>query len=48
MSVPTVNITDEKDQHLVSLAAPGLKKEDFKINVDRNVLTISSRKGRAH
>ena len=24
------------------MAVPGLKKEDFKINIDRNILTISS------
>ncbi|HEU5366741.1 MAG TPA: Hsp20/alpha crystallin family protein, partial [Hanamia sp.] len=28
----------------VSLAAPGLKKEDFKINLEGNMLTISSEK----
>jgi HSP20 family protein len=28
----------------VSLAAPGMKKEDFKIDVDGNMLTISSEK----
>jgi len=44
MRVPAVNITEEKNQYLVSLAAPGLKKEDFKINVNGNVLTISSEK----
>jgi HSP20 family protein len=27
---------------MVSFAAPGLKKEDFKINLENNVLTISS------
>jgi HSP20 family molecular chaperone IbpA len=26
----------------VSVAAPGLKKSDFKINVEKNMLTISS------
>ena len=31
MKVPAVNITEQKDEYLVSLAAPGLKKEDFKI-----------------
>ena len=44
MKVPAVNITEQKNQYLVSLAAPGLKKEDFKINVDGNMLTISSEK----
>ena len=44
MNVPAVNITEHKDEYLVSLAAPGLKKEDFKIDVDGNMLTISSEK----
>ena len=44
MNVPAVNITEQKNDYLVSLAAPGLKKEDFKIDVDGNMLTISSEK----
>jgi HSP20 family protein len=44
MSVPAVNITERKDDYLVSMAAPGLKKEDFKIDVEGNLLTISSEK----
>ena len=41
-NVPAVNITERKDDYLVSMAAPGLKKEDFKIDVEGNLLTISS------
>jgi HSP20 family protein len=44
MSVPAVNVTENKDQYNVSLAAPGLKKEDFKIDIDANMLNISSEK----
>jgi HSP20 family protein len=44
MNVPAVNITERKEDYLVSLAAPGLKKEDFKIDVEGNMLTISSEK----
>ena len=44
LKVPAVNITEQKNEYLVSLAAPGLKKEDFKIDVDGNMLTISSEK----
>ncbi len=44
MNVPAVNITEQKNDYLVSLAAPGLKKDDFKIDVDGNMLTISSEK----
>jgi HSP20 family protein len=42
MSVPAVNVTENKDQYNVSLAAPGLKKEDFKIDIEGNMLNISS------
>lgn len=38
--VPAVNISESADHYHVDLAAPGLKKEDFKINVERNVLSI--------
>jgi len=43
-NVPAVNITEHKNEFLVSLAVPGLKKDDFKIDVDGNMLTISSEK----
>lgn len=38
---PAVNISESQDHYHVELAAPGLQKEDFKINLDKNVLTIS-------
>ncbi len=44
MNVPAVNISEQDNQYLVSLAAPGMKKDDFKIEVDGNMLTISSEK----
>jgi HSP20 family protein len=44
MNIPAVNIIERKEDYLVSLAAPGLKKEDFKIDVEGNMLTISSEK----
>jgi len=40
--VPAVNIRESEDNFVLDVAAPGLKKEDFKINLDNNVLTISS------
>jgi HSP20 family protein len=39
--VPAVNISESPDYFHLELAAPGLKKEDFKLNLERNVLTIS-------
>jgi HSP20 family protein len=44
LSVPAVNITENKDHYEVSLAVPGMKKDDFKIDVQGDVLTISSEK----
>lgn len=44
LTVPAVNITDDKDGFNVSLAVPGMKKDDFNIDVDGNMLTISCEK----
>lgn len=44
MNIPAVNITEQKDDYLVSLAAPGLKKDDFKIDIEGNMLVISCEK----
>lgn len=40
LNVPAVNITEQKGGYQVALAAPGLKKEDFKIDVEGNMLAI--------
>ncbi len=42
--VPAVNVAETSDAYLIELAAPGLDKSDFKINVDGDVLTISGEK----
>lgn len=42
--VPAVNVAESSDAYLIELAAPGLDKSDFKINVDGDVLTISGEK----
>lgn len=39
--VPAVNISETQDHFHIELAAPGLKKDDFKLNLDRNSLSIS-------
>ncbi|MBS1528752.1 MAG: Hsp20/alpha crystallin family protein [Bacteroidetes bacterium] len=39
--VPAANISESQDHYHVELAAPGLKKEDFRIGLERNVLNIS-------
>jgi HSP20 family protein len=40
-SVPAVNITTQNGDYLISMAVPGMKKDDFKIDFDDNLLTIS-------
>lgn len=42
--MPSANIVEEKEKFMIDLAAPGLDKEDFKINIDERVLTISVEK----
>jgi len=42
--VPAVNVAETSDAYVIELAAPGLDKSDFKINVDGEVLTISGEK----
>jgi HSP20 family protein len=44
LTVPAVNITDSKDDFIVSLAVPGMKKSDFTIDVEGNMITISCEK----
>lgn len=41
---PAVNIAETENEFEVELAVPGLKKEDFKINLEKNVLIISAEK----
>jgi HSP20 family protein len=43
-SAPAVNIAEEKNEYRIEVAAPGLEKNDFRINLENNVLTISSEK----
>jgi HSP20 family protein len=41
-SLPAVNILESGEEYDIELAAPGLKKEDFKVSVERDMLTIST------
>jgi HSP20 family protein len=42
--VPAVNIAETENEFEVELAVPGLNKEDFKINLEKNVLSVSAEK----
>jgi len=43
-TLPSVNIKENKDAFLVEVAAPGFEKSDFKIELNNDLLTISSEK----
>jgi HSP20 family protein len=40
--VPAVNIRETEDLFIVEMAAPGMKKEDFNIEIKQGMLSISS------
>jgi HSP20 family protein len=40
--LPAVNISETDQSYHVEVVAPGFKKEDFKVKVDDDVLTISA------
>ncbi|MDG3583582.1 Hsp20/alpha crystallin family protein [Galbibacter pacificus] len=41
-SVPAVNIKEEDNKFSLEVAAPGMKKEDFNVEIDKNILTVSA------
>jgi HSP20 family protein len=43
-SLPAVNIKETKDDFLVEVAAPGMNKDDFNIEIDNGLLIISTEK----
>ena len=42
--IPSVNIVENSKDFKIELAAPGMEKKDFKVEVDNGVLTVSSEK----
>ena len=41
-TLPAVNVKENEDAFMIEVAAPGMTKEDFKVNYDNGRLTISS------
>jgi HSP20 family protein len=39
-----VNIKETADAYILDVVAPGMEKSDFKVNVEKNLLTISAEK----
>ncbi|MGZ3901311.1 MAG: Hsp20/alpha crystallin family protein, partial [Bacteroidia bacterium] len=44
LSAPPANITENNKEFRLDLSAPGLKRDDFNIDIEDGVLTISSEK----
>jgi HSP20 family protein len=42
--VPSVNVTENEKEFKIEMAAPGLERKDFKMEVENGVLYISSEK----
>lgn len=43
-TLPTVNIVENNDAFTVEMAAPGMEKKDFHIELNNEILTISSQR----
>lgn len=43
-TIPSVNVKESEESFEVEVAAPGMEKQDFRITLDGNLLTISSSK----
>ena len=41
-NLPAVNVRETNDNFIIDVAAPGMKRDDFKVELDNNMLTISS------
>lgn len=42
--IPAVNVAEAENEFHIELAVPGLKKDDFKINIEKDQLSISAEK----
>lgn len=40
--VPSTNIVENQDAYRLDIAAPGFRKEDFRIDIEKNILTVKS------
>ncbi len=47
-TLPAVNVKETPETFEVEMAAPGMQKEDFKVELNNNILTISSEQRNEH
>jgi HSP20 family protein len=43
-TLPAVNVRETNEDYLIEVAAPGMRRDEFKVELDNNVLTISSQR----
>lgn len=41
-STPAVNVKETEDEYVIEVAAPGMKKDNFKVEINNGVLSISA------
>ena len=44
LNVPAINVKESEQEYKITIAAPGLEKQDFDIQLDQGILTISAEK----
>src|ERR1700681_912661 len=44
LNVPSINVKETEHEYKLSIAAPGLEKEDFDIQLNKGMLTVSAEK----
>ncbi len=47
-TLPAVNVQETNEDYFIDVAAPGMKRNEFKVELDNNVLTISSQREGKH
>jgi HSP20 family protein len=44
INIPSANVREDEKEYAIELAAPGLKRDDFTLEVDNGTLTVSAQK----
>jgi HSP20 family protein len=47
-TLPAANLRETNEDYRIELAAPGMRKDDFKLELHREVLTISAKRENKH
>ena len=48
LSVPATNIAETQDDYIIMMGTPGLSREDFQIEFENSLITISAQKSVSH